>query len=251
VKVISVPEDRTISDSLWLEMKRKKGPGAAHKATAGENGEGMVASSSATVEPRQVIDHPGSAGTGTITEFDFKSTVKDSKHTSDIPVGRTMDTVSSSSITNVSSSMLMSDDTPSTVAPSARNQTSTCPPDPVAPMDVDQPQSEPGAGVTASLTVEQPLGDVSSAVPDPSTSADSRTIEDVEMLPVDPASTSSGLATSDSAVAEPLLPTSTTLGSAPVTHQADENAVMADNHIEDKALTNQEPLLVSCFHFSG
>jgi hypothetical protein len=62
-------------------MKRKKGPGAAHKATAGENGEGKVASSSATVEPRQVVDHPGSAGTGTITEFDFKSTVKDSKHT--------------------------------------------------------------------------------------------------------------------------------------------------------------------------
>ena len=162
-----------------------------------------------------------------------------------------MDPVSSGSITNASSSALMSDDTPCEVTPSTRNQTSSRPPDPVAPMDVDQPQSEPGAGVTTSLTVEQPFGDVSSAVLAPPTSADSRTIEDVEMLPVDPASTSSGLTTSDNAVAEPLLPTSTTLGSAPVTHQADENAVTADNPIEDKALTNQEPLLVSCFHFSG
>jgi hypothetical protein len=253
VKVTSVPEGRTISDSLWLEMKRKKGPGAAHKVTAGESEEGKVASSFVTVEPQQVVYHPDSAGTGSTPEFDPKSAVNDSKH---MPVGQTMNTVSSSGSTaNVSSSALMSDDTPCEVAPSAHNQTSSRPPDPVAPMDVDQPQSEPGAEVSASATVEQLSGDVSSTVPAPSTSADSRIIRDVEMLPLDPTSTTSERATRDSAVAEPSITTSIILDSASVTHPADENAVIAENRTKDEALANQEPLIyplpVSGSHFSG
>ena len=233
-------------------MKRKKGPGAPHKTTAGESEEGKVASSSAIVEPQQVVDHPDLAGTGTTPEFDPKSAVNDSKHISNIPVGQTMNTVSSSSSTaNVSSSALMSDDTPCEVAPSAHNQTSSRPPDPVAPMDVDQPQSEPGAEVSASATVEQLSGDVSSTVPAPSTSADSRIIRDVEMLPLDPTSTTSERATRDSAVAEPSITTSIILDSASVTHPADENAVIAENRTKDEALANQEPLPVSGSHFSG
>jgi len=252
VKGASVPvlEDRALSDSAWLKLKRKKDFEAVYMTPAGGKGEGSAAISSATVEPRQVVDHPSGAGPETTLESGSNS-VEKVQRASERPVGRTIDAVSSSSITNDSSSMMMSDNNPDTVGLSDCSETSHRQPDDVDRMDVDQPQPETASGVTASQTVKQLFGDVASAAPVHPAYAESTIPEITGMSPISTAISNSGLATEDGTVTEQPMVTNTVLDSAQTTHLACGNAATADDRTEDLAITDHEILPVSCSSMSG
>jgi hypothetical protein len=253
VKEASVPvlEDRALSDSAWLKLKRKKDFEAVYMTPAGGKGEGSAAISSATVEPRQVADHPSGAGPETTFESGSNS-VEKVQRASERPVGQTIDVVSSSSITNDPSSVMMSDSNPDTVGLSDRSETSHRQLDDVDPMDVDQPQPETASGVTASSqTVKQLFGDVASAAPVHPAYAKSTITENTGMSPISTAISNSGLATEDGTVTEQPMVTSTVLDSAQTTHLACGNAATADDRTEDRAITDHEILPVSCSSMLG